>query len=56
MKGNNINLLVQKLLVSDWDKMNFELFRQLVTRTRKQLEEIFDAADKLEKIKNKSKN
>lgn len=45
MGQNDINLLVQKLLASDWNKMNFELFQQLVIETGKQVKKVLDVAN-----------
>lgn len=44
MKENDINLLVQKLLVSDWCKMDFKLFEQLVKEIHINIKEILDSA------------
>ena len=45
MTDDDINLLVQKLLVSDWSKMDYELFTQFVKKTSEYLKEILDAAN-----------
>lgn len=45
LKKNDINLLVQKLLISDWNKMDYELFVQFVKKTSEYLKEIIDAAN-----------
>lgn len=42
---NDTNLLVQKLLISDWSKMDYELFTQFVKKTSECLKEIIDAAN-----------